>query len=228
MRGRVLTFDATETIGVAFALWARALGRLVLIFLVPWAVVLPLGIVTGVLAHMWTDDGTYLLPMVAMGAVTVLTAVPLFFAMVAGSFLVLADEARHEPGRRGVGEAFGLGFRCFWRYLVAGSVAGLAFLAIALPPILGGLVAWPAAIALAPVSLAAGLFLAVRWAATGPIIAVEDVPALEALGRSAALVRGRWWRVCCALLLGLPALALGPLALAVVFAIYSGLKDGAR
>ncbi|MDD5305953.1 MAG: hypothetical protein PHU25_01405 [Deltaproteobacteria bacterium] len=223
-----MTFNAIETIGAAFTLWARALGRLMLIFLVPWAVVLPLGIVTGVLTHMWLSNETYLLPMVAMGTVTILTAMPLFLAMIAGTFLLLADQARHEAGRRGVGEAFGLGFRCFWRFLGATAIAGFAFLGIALLPVLVWFLAWPIAIPLAPVSLLAATFLGVRWAAVGPLIAVDDAGALEALHRSAALVRGRWWRVFTVLLLCLPALALGPLALAVVFAIASGLKDGTR
>ncbi len=56
------------------------------------------------------------------------------------------------------------------------------------------------------------LWLAVRWALLAQVVELEERPAVAALRRSGALVRGRWFRVASLVGVGLVlALALGPL-----------------
>jgi hypothetical protein len=45
-----------------------------------------------------------------------------------------------------------------------------------------------------------GIFLAVKWSMTFPVIVAERAGAFQAMRRSWELTRGRWWRVCGALL----------------------------
>jgi hypothetical protein len=64
------------------------------------------------------------------------------------------------------------------------------------------------------------LWLAVRWAFLAQVVELEGSPGLAALHRSAALVRGRWFRVASLVGVGLVlALALGPLVGALLIVL---------
>jgi len=87
-------------------------------------------------------------------------------------------------------------------------------------PLLGALalaVAVVVALTAATVLLPVAIWIAVRWILLAPVVELEDRPAIEALGRSSALVRGRWLRVASLVGVGaLLAFAAGPLLGAVL------------
>jgi hypothetical protein len=49
--------------------------------------------------------------------------------------------------------------------------------------------------------MAPGVYIAVRYALFGHILASRRVSGLETLREAGALSQGRWWKVCCFLLL---------------------------
>jgi hypothetical protein len=70
-----------------------------------------------------------------------------------------------------------------------------------------------AIVGLTTIGVLLAIWLLVRWAFLAPVIALEDASVRTALGRSAQLVRGNWWRVASLLLfVAVIALLLGPLA----------------
>jgi glycerophosphoryl diester phosphodiesterase family protein len=70
-----------------------------------------------------------------------------------------------------------------------------------------------AIVGLTTIGVLLAIWLLVRWAFLAPVIALEDASVRTALGRSAQLVRGNWWRVGSLLLfVAVIALLLGPLA----------------
>ncbi len=67
-----------------------------------------------------------------------------------------------------------------WVSFIAALLGGLAFLLFIIP----------------------GIYLTVAWTVAVPVLLFEGTRGLKALGRSRALVRGRWWPVLGALVLG--------------------------
>lgn len=90
-----------------------------------------------------------------------------------------------------------------WVAIIGGIAAAVAFVVLIVP----------------------GIWLAVMWAVAVPAVMLEPVNGLQALARSAALVRGRWWATFGVLLLALVMLLAVQLAIAlIVSAIESGLR----
>jgi hypothetical protein len=70
--------------------------------------------------------------------------------------------------------------RLFWLYIVYSAGVALALIALIVP----------------------GIWLAVAWALSVPVLLFERVGAFKALGRSFRLVRGRWWKTAATLVIG--------------------------
>jgi len=71
-----------------------------------------------------------------------------------------------------------------------------------------------------------GLVLAVWWAVALPVAVLEDLPPARALGRSRALVRGRFWHTLGVVLLGSLVNLLASLVLGVVLSVLAGILLG--
>ncbi len=94
--------------------------------------------------------------------------------------------ARHQVGQDvGIGEAYAFALRRIGSLLGAGLMMVLLVLALA-----ATLVGIPLAV-----------FFMVSWVFLAPAVVLEGKGAKEALGRSAALVKGHWWRTFGVLLL---------------------------
>ena len=82
-------------------------------------------------------------------------------------------------------------------------------------PLLGGIgiaVAVWLALSLTAILIPVALWFAVRWSLLAQVVELENSSSRAALGRSSALVRGRWWRVASLVVAGsLISLATGPL-----------------
>lgn len=238
-------------LGFAFRLWWGALGRLVLIGLIPYAVLIPLGGVVALLGGLAFEDEFYVLPAVGVAGAALLALLPLTLAAAAATLMAIDDQARKGRQRRTVGELFGRGLRYFWRLLGISALVWLTLAGLATAPVIGWIASWPLGLAASLASLTAGVYLWVRWSAALPAAVVEDAPGASGFGRSGELVRGAWWNVFAALLLyalilagiqlvtwvlqlipvvglvvwGLAGLLTNPLSLAVNFAIYASLRD---
>jgi len=201
-RGYGIPFTVGDVIGATFRLWAQALGPLLVINLLPVLVGVLGGIALGVTSEIgeggfdFEQPGSQLSPglMIGGGLLFLIVLLVLALPALAGSYLILHDEARGLQ-RRGALQAFGEGFHFFWSIFGSSLLIGLAVIAVFLPVVLGAVIHLGVAILLGLGSLCAATYLGIRWAVVAQAITLEDCGAVDGLTRSSDLVTGRWWPV---------------------------------
>jgi hypothetical protein len=158
-------------LGEAWTLFTRFFGRFFVLGLVVFAVV---NLVYALVVEAVASDSDGAAAM--LGIVGVATAI-IGTTWLQGAFVYAVQDARDGSFDASLGEVFSRVSPAIVPLLVAGLLAGIG---IAIGFVL---------------LIVPGLFLLTIWAVIAPVIVVERTGALDAFGRSRALVRGHGWTV---------------------------------
>jgi hypothetical protein len=253
--------EVGATVRAGFALWRAAMGPLMRLAAIGLVASVPLSALMAASGLDPLSPASYT-PLTVVGlALALILGLPFSIGSAAGSLVVLQELVRTREVSTGTLAAFVQGYRSFWNVLGAWLVMGAVLAALLAPAAIQWLVAGelgtptPVTLALLVVGGLAAAVLWVRWAPVTAVVVLERRRPIGAILRSAALTRGRFWRVlgvlvafasvsaaaqAIAAILGgsaevaqilamvLEVAFLGPLSAALGFALYLGLARTER
>ncbi len=199
-----IRFGVSEPLTETFRLWSNDLGRQVLMTLIPYAALLPLGIAFGVWAAISLSDSgepstTQLVAFGSVGLAFAIVAGILMLASSAGTMLLADDKERTGGTGLGVWQAFLAGLSRSGWLILANLIYVAIIVALWVVPV-GVPVAllveteeplWAVGFIPALGTFVAGVWLLTRLMPLLPLIVVEELSLGAALSRAWQLTTGR-------------------------------------